>query len=127
VNTTHAKLGDAGSVVLPEMDSQATWTAGEAVEVSWTIEANHGGGYSYRLAPIESPLTEVCVRLSVQTTPLVLRARLYHVANHQYCALPLRPIAGGLPTDSARLCGAADAAVGWSERHIHLVQRNLRD
>eukprot|EP00658_Telonema_sp_P-2_P003934 TRINITY_DN1146_c0_g1_i18.p1 TRINITY_DN1146_c0_g1~~TRINITY_DN1146_c0_g1_i18.p1 ORF type:complete len:172 (-),score=39.39 TRINITY_DN1146_c0_g1_i18:366-881(-) len=27
-------------------------------EVSWTIEANHGGGYSYRLAPADGPLTE---------------------------------------------------------------------
>mmetsp|Transcript_94636 Transcript_94636/g.131528 ORF Transcript_94636/g.131528 Transcript_94636/m.131528 type:complete len:205 (+) Transcript_94636:2-616(+) len=62
VNTTHAKLGDAGSKVLPQMDPQATWTAGEAVEVTWTIEANHGGGYSYRLAPLGSPLTEETFR-----------------------------------------------------------------
>ena len=33
------------------MESQATWKAGTAVEVGWTIEAQHGGGYSYRLAP----------------------------------------------------------------------------
>lgn len=27
-------------------------------EVSWTIEANHGGGYAYRLAPANGALTE---------------------------------------------------------------------
>ena len=27
-------------------------------EVSWTIEANHGGGYQYRIAPADGPLTE---------------------------------------------------------------------
>lgn len=44
VNTTHAKQGDAGSVVLPKHDSGTVWTAGEVVEVSYTIQANHGGG-----------------------------------------------------------------------------------
>ena len=58
VNTTHAKLGDKGTVVLPATPSQATWRAGSVVEVAWTIEANHGGGYIYRLAPADGPLTE---------------------------------------------------------------------
>jgi hypothetical protein len=44
VNTTHAKLGDSGSKVLPKTASGATWKAGLAYEVTWTIEANHGGG-----------------------------------------------------------------------------------
>lgn len=42
VNTTHAKLGDKGTVVLPEYPTNTEWTAGSVVEVSWTIEANHG-------------------------------------------------------------------------------------
>ena len=58
VNTTHAKLGDLGSEVLPAMPSGTTWKAGSTVEVSWTIEANHAGGYQYRLAPAHSKLTE---------------------------------------------------------------------
>lgn len=58
VNTTHAKLGDKGTQVLPRTASGATWKAGGTYEVSWTIEANHGGGYSYRLAPADGPLTE---------------------------------------------------------------------
>ena len=28
-------------------------------EVGWTVAANHGGGYAYRLAPLDSPLDEV--------------------------------------------------------------------
>ena len=35
-----------------------TWTAGSNVEVSWALKAWHGGGYTYRLAPADAPLTE---------------------------------------------------------------------
>ena len=66
VNTTFAKLGDAGTKVLPRFDTGVTWAPGDVVEVSWTIEANHGGGYQYRLAPAEGPLTESVF----QKTPL---------------------------------------------------------
>lgn len=58
VNTTHASLGDAGSQVLPAAPSNTSWRAGEAVEVTWSIEANHAGGYLYRLAPADGPITE---------------------------------------------------------------------
>ena len=58
VNTTHAKLGDKGSQVLPPMQTNTIWKAGSVVEVAWTIEANHGGGYIYRLAKADGPLTE---------------------------------------------------------------------
>lgn len=43
---------------LPAMPSQATWKAGVAYEVGWTVMAQHGGGYSYRLAPAGEELTE---------------------------------------------------------------------
>jgi len=52
-----AKRGDEGSK-LPAMPSQATWAAGATVEVGWTIMAHHGGGYAYRLAAADGPLTE---------------------------------------------------------------------
>ena len=58
VNTTHAKLGDRGTEVLPESASKVIWAAGSVYEVTWTIEANHGGGYQYRLAPKTEQLTE---------------------------------------------------------------------
>ena len=35
-----------------------TWTAGSDVDVSWALKAWHGGGYTYRLAPADGPLTE---------------------------------------------------------------------
>jgi len=66
VNTTHAKLGDYGSKVLPKQPSGVVWRAGTAVEVSWTIEANHAGGYSYRLCSVQDELNEACF----QKTPL---------------------------------------------------------
>jgi len=56
-NTSLARQGDMGSS-LPAMESQATWTAGLVYEVSWTVSANHGGGYAYRMAPADGPLTE---------------------------------------------------------------------
>jgi len=60
-NSSVAKQGDVGSE-LPPMPSQATWTAGSTVEVGWTVMANHGGGYAYRLAPAHAPLTEETFR-----------------------------------------------------------------
>ena len=56
-NSSLAKQGDLGSK-LPQMPPQATWQAGGIAEVGWTVMANHGGGYSYRLSPADEPLTE---------------------------------------------------------------------
>lgn len=37
------------------------WPAGSTQEVSWRVDANHGGGYAYRLCPKNgSELTESC-------------------------------------------------------------------
>jgi hypothetical protein len=36
------------------------WAAGSQQEVSWSLYANHGGGYSYRLCPRSDNLTEEC-------------------------------------------------------------------
>jgi len=66
VNTTHAKLGDHGTAVLPAHPTGVSWKAGMEYEVSWTIEANHAGGYLYRLARADGPLTEE----EFQKTPL---------------------------------------------------------
>jgi hypothetical protein len=60
-NTSRAHEGMLGRD-LPPMGSQATWKAGSAVEVGWTVMANHGGGYAYRLAPADAPLTEETFR-----------------------------------------------------------------
>jgi hypothetical protein len=36
------------------------WMAGSVVEAGWGIQANHGGGYSYRLCKRSNGLTEEC-------------------------------------------------------------------
>jgi len=60
-NSSLARQGDKGSQ-LPAMPSHVTWKAGSDVEVAWTVMANHGGGYAYRLAPADAPLTEETFR-----------------------------------------------------------------
>lgn len=49
---------------LPE-SPKTTWIAGSTVEAAWTIWANHGGGYQYRLCPKDSAvgLTEKCFQM----------------------------------------------------------------
>ena len=42
--------------------------------MAWTIEANHGGGYQYRLAPADEPLTEAAFQLT--PLPFVGKQRL---------------------------------------------------
>jgi len=46
---------------LPELSGVKTeWSCGSTQEVAWSIEANHGGGYAYRLCPKSRDLTEEC-------------------------------------------------------------------
>lgn len=51
------------------IDLQATestkWTLGAKAEVAFTILANHGGGYSYRLCKKGSKITEDCFKQNV--------------------------------------------------------------
>ena len=46
--------------------STTRWFAGDVVEVEWGIQANHGGGYAYRLCRADADLSEGCF----QRTPL---------------------------------------------------------
>jgi hypothetical protein len=48
------------------MDTGVQWKLGGTGEVTWQVLNNHGGGYSYRLCPLSSNLTEACF----QQTPL---------------------------------------------------------
>ena len=61
MNTSLSKSGDFGSK-LPAMPSQETWKAGMVYEAGWTVSAHHGGGYAYRIAPADGPLTEEAFR-----------------------------------------------------------------
>lgn len=58
------KPGDKGSKVLPETEA-TRWTAGGTAWVGWGLSAQHSGGYSYRLCPKDSPLTEECFQSNV--------------------------------------------------------------
>lgn len=48
-----------GSEVLPA-GPVTVWKAGGVAEVAWSISAQHGGGYQYRLCPSGSTLDEAC-------------------------------------------------------------------
>eukprot|EP00037_Helgoeca_nana_P009012 m.79439 g.79439 ORF g.79439 m.79439 type:complete len:425 (+) comp19295_c0_seq1:30-1304(+) len=55
------QMGDLGSLVLPPTDPKdmVTWVAGSTPRVAWGMRFNHGGGYQYRLCPLEKmPCTE---------------------------------------------------------------------
>jgi len=65
-DTKYAKLGDLGSRVLPKYDTGTVWEAGSVVETMINFRATHGGGYQFRLCPLEANLTEACF----QETPM---------------------------------------------------------
>ena len=46
--------------LVPAHPTGVEWKAGVEYEVAWTIQANHGGGYSYRLCPANGTLDEAC-------------------------------------------------------------------
>ena len=70
LNGTTIAQGALGSKVLPRGPPTATWKVNSvnatAVEVSWALRFNHGGGYQYRLCSASETLTEDCF----QRTPL---------------------------------------------------------
>ena len=65
--TIYAEHGLNGSL-LPPMDTGVVWKIGGTAEVTWQVENNHGGGYSYRLCKIEGTAsrpaapTEACFK-----------------------------------------------------------------
>jgi hypothetical protein len=71
-NTSVNRQGDLGSRVLPARPG-TTWRAGSVVEAKWSIRANHGGGWQYRLCARSEPLTEACL----QRTPLAFTGKMW--------------------------------------------------
>lgn len=57
--TKYAHHGMNGTMLQP-LDTGVVWNIGSEAEVTWQVENNHGGGYSYRLCPADEPLTEAC-------------------------------------------------------------------
>jgi len=92
------KPGDKGS----ELNSTGTtiWKVGSAVEVSWSIAANHGGGYQYRLCPKDEDLTEECF----QRMPLPFAGKMQKLrwANNTEVEISASLVSeGSTPTGSA--------------------------
>jgi len=59
--TQTLKMGDMGSKVLPPTDKSKVpnWKVGSTPRVAWGMRFNHGGGYQYRMCPLEKmPCTE---------------------------------------------------------------------
>jgi hypothetical protein len=52
--------------VLPKYDTSTVWEASATVETMTSFRAVHGGGYQFRLCPLELNLTEACF----QKTPM---------------------------------------------------------
>ena len=104
------QLGDLGSL-LPHMPSGVTWKAGDVVEVAWTLQANHGGGYSYRSAPsaFVSSSTDDCVAVRAQAVSAVVE-----------------PDGSLLQAHPPRLRGRVHVQVGRPGREEEVLQRHHR-
>lgn len=57
--TKFAHHGMSGTLLKP-LETGVKWKIGGQGEVTWQVENNHGGGYSWRLCPADEPLTEEC-------------------------------------------------------------------
>lgn len=47
-------------LILSLPKSPTVWKRGGTAEVAFALTANHGGGYSYRLCPVDGPVSEEC-------------------------------------------------------------------
>mmetsp|Transcript_28797 Transcript_28797/g.92183 ORF Transcript_28797/g.92183 Transcript_28797/m.92183 type:complete len:440 (+) Transcript_28797:59-1378(+) len=54
------RVGELGSRVLEPLPTKTVVRAGGTLETGFGVKVNHGGGYSFRLCPAGSPLTEAC-------------------------------------------------------------------
>lgn len=45
---------------LPGAETENVWKRGGVAKVAWAVQANHGGGYAWRLCPANAHLTEEC-------------------------------------------------------------------
>jgi hypothetical protein len=52
------RVGELGSRVLEPLPTKTVVRAGGTLETGFGVKVNHGGGYSFRLCPAGSPLTE---------------------------------------------------------------------
>ena len=87
IETEVAKVGDLGSEVLPPRPTGTVWRRGATVKASFTINANHGGGYQWRLCPASEPLSEACF----QRHPIPFAGRQQLQFKHNATAFDITP------------------------------------
>jgi len=61
----HVKQGDDSLNVLPPLAKPTVWKRGGVEEAIWSMHANHGGGYSYRLCNKKGTISEECFQRTV--------------------------------------------------------------
>lgn len=79
--------------------ARTLWQKGTVVEVAWSLDNNHGGGYAYRLCPANEAQTETCFqRHHLEFADNVTRLR--HISGSEV-TIPHRIISHGTaPTRS---------------------------
>lgn len=106
------QMGDLGSIVLPPTDPSRvpSWTVGSTAQVAWGMRFNHGGGYQYRLCPLEKM---PCTEADFQKLPLdfVRDAQAIMWNNGS-----LYPIAGKFVDDS--VCPVVPKGSTWARNPI---------
>lgn len=109
---TNVDQGSDGRGTLPySLPKPTVWTQGSEAEVGWSITANHGGGYAYRLCPKSAPQTEECF----QAHHLSLKGDESYIV---YGALAEKPGAR-MPISALRLStGTAPSGSQWTRNPI---------
>ena len=106
------QMGDLGSRVLPPNMGKdvANWTAGSTPRVAWGMRFNHGGGYQYRLCPLEKM---PCSEKDFQQIPLDF-VRSSHAIMWNNGSL--YPIEGKFIDDS--VCPVVPAGSTWARNPV---------
>jgi hypothetical protein len=119
--TVHAKIGDLGSKLKPYF-SGAHWKRGQVVNTSWFIQANHAGGYYYRLCPADEELSEECfqrtpVPWASSTTVLRMKSGRESVVNATFLSEGTTPRNSVWKMNPVPECcpGASDSGPGACE------------
>lgn len=73
--TIYAHHGMNGTLLKP-MDTGVVWTIGLEAEVTWQVENNHGGGYSY-----VGKLFALCAAVTCYSTNSMLSYQMYVSCN----------------------------------------------
>jgi len=125
-STVHAKIGDKGSKTLAPYYSGANWKAGSVVEASWFIQANHAGGYYFRLCPADEELTEECfertpIPFEGAETTMRLANGVESVVNATFLSEGTHPVNSTWKMNPVPECcpGASDTAAGACEARGH--------